>query len=195
MNIAFFDFDGTITFSDTFASFVDYSSSRRRVLCGTLLLSPLILGYRLRVLGAARLRQSVVRFGFRGRSESELRSLGARYGREVLPTLVRPNARARIEWHKQRGDVVVVVSASLDVYLEAWCEAMGLALLANQPKREPAGSPGVMSGRSARERARWPESSSATTSPRIRPSTPTAIRRTTALCCASPASHTFVGKS
>ena len=48
------------------------------------------------------------------------------YAAGVLPGRVRPAALERIEWHRSRGDDVVVVSGSLDVYLKPWCAALGL---------------------------------------------------------------------
>lgn len=43
-----------------------------------------------------------------------------------MPPLVRRGALDRIEWHKKRGDKVVVVSAALDAYIQPWCEAVGV---------------------------------------------------------------------
>ena len=42
---------------------------------------------------------------------------------------MRPRAKEQIEWHRSRGDRVVVVSASLDVYLGAWCRDNGLEVI------------------------------------------------------------------
>lgn len=38
----------------------------------------------------------------------------------------------KISWHKSQGDTVVVVSASLDLYLKPWCEQNGLELLCSE---------------------------------------------------------------
>lgn len=38
----------------------------------------------------------------------------------------------RIGWHQARGDTVVIVSGSLDAYLQPWCEAHGLELICNR---------------------------------------------------------------
>ena len=38
----------------------------------------------------------------------------------------------RIAWHRAQGDVVVVVSGALDVYLRHWCELHGLALICSE---------------------------------------------------------------
>lgn len=45
---------------------------------------------------------------------------------------MRENALERILWHKQQGDQIVVVSASLGVYLESWCQSLGLDVICNQ---------------------------------------------------------------
>jgi HAD superfamily phosphoserine phosphatase-like hydrolase len=49
----------------------------------------------------------------------------------------------RLEWHKARGDEVVVVSASLDVYLEPWCDAQGIHCVCTRLEERD----GVLTGR------------------------------------------------
>jgi hypothetical protein len=97
MDLALFDFDGTITFSDTFTPFVRGAVGRLRRLAGLVVLSPAIVGYKLQLLSATRVRQSVVRVAFGGMNERELTERGEQYAREVLPTVVRPDVLERIE--------------------------------------------------------------------------------------------------
>ena len=132
MNIAFFDFDGTITTRDSFLPFIHLATKRARVVSGTLCLSPLIAGYRLGWVPAPRLRASIAWFAFRGRELSELSALGERYATQVLPERLRAVASERIAWHQAQGDAVVVVSASLDCYLGPWCRARGLELICTE---------------------------------------------------------------
>ena len=61
-----------------------------------------------------------------------IQALGRRYARERLPRVLRPEAMARIAWHRSRGDRIVVVSASLDAYLVPWCRAQGLELICSE---------------------------------------------------------------
>lgn len=96
------------------------------------MLSPLVLGYKLGCISAHTARPVVARFAFRGEPASPVRELGVKYANEALPGLVRQQALDRIEWHKHRGDVVVVVSASLDVYLSHWCQSMGVEVICTQ---------------------------------------------------------------
>jgi HAD superfamily phosphoserine phosphatase-like hydrolase len=55
-----------------------------------------------------------------------------RYSREELPKIIREVALEQIEWHKQRGDTIVVVSASIDSWLKGWCEAQHIDLIATK---------------------------------------------------------------
>ena len=57
---------------------------------------------------------------------------GRRYAAEVIPGVIRRRAVDRIEWHQRQGDLVVVVSASLDAYLRPWCEAAGVELICTE---------------------------------------------------------------
>ncbi len=94
MNLALFDFDGTITYEDSFSNFVKRSVPKSRLTRGYLFLAPWIAGYRM---------------GF-----------------------VREEALERIRWHKNQGDKIVVVSASLDLYLKPWCETYDLDLICSK---------------------------------------------------------------
>jgi phosphatidylglycerophosphatase C len=98
MNLALFDFDGTVTSSDTWTPFMRFAVRPARLLAGQVLLTPVVVGYR----------------------------LGVEYATTVVPGTLRPSALERIEWHKSRGDDVVIVSASLDVYLGPWCAGRGM---------------------------------------------------------------------
>ena len=131
MDLALFDFDGTITDGDGFLPFVHRAVSRPRVLAGTLWLSPLIAGYRAGWVSASRMRQSIAWVAFRGRPQAEVAALGEQYV-QALEQRVRPEANERIGWHQARGDRVVVVSASLDCYLVPWCRARGLELICSE---------------------------------------------------------------
>jgi HAD superfamily hydrolase (TIGR01490 family) len=126
MNLALFDFDGTITSNNTWTPFLHFAVRPSRLVVGRLLLLPVIIGHRIGVLPAGRARQFANWVAFRGERTSVLQQRGSEYAREVLPGTARQWALDRIDWHKAQGDDVVVVSASLNVYLRPWCEARNL---------------------------------------------------------------------
>lgn len=131
-NLALFDFDGTITVADTFTPFIHYAVSPRRMLFGKVILAPFIAAYKTGFLHASVIRASVVRVGFAGTPADDIRHLGSCYAKEAIPKVIRQHALERIKWHKRRGDTVVIVSASLDVYLRDWCKAHDLDLICTE---------------------------------------------------------------
>lgn len=143
MNLALFDFDGTITTRETFPDFMRHAVAPRRLALGTLLLAPLIAGHRLGAVSGVRVRASIIEFGLRGVAEAAVAQAGEAFARDVLPPLLRPGAMQRIDWHQARGDTVVVVSGGLDVYLSHWCRQQGLALICSTLES----AAGVLTGR------------------------------------------------
>ena len=125
-DLALFDFDGTITWSDTWTPFMRLATRPSRMAAGRVLLAPVVVGYRLGAVSASRGRRLAARVAYTGENAAAIRRIGNDYATRVLPGTLRPEALARIEWHRSRGDYVVVVSGSLDVYLQPWCAARGL---------------------------------------------------------------------
>jgi len=129
MDLALFDFDGTITYRETMPHFMRIAVRTHRKWLGSMLLAPFILGYKARIVSGTRVRALICRVGFWNIPTHELEAHGQHFAREVLPATLRPEAMARIAWHKRRGDTVVVVSGGLDLYLRHWCEAHDIELL------------------------------------------------------------------
>jgi HAD superfamily hydrolase (TIGR01490 family) len=132
MNLALFDFDGTITHKEMFADFMRFAVSRRRRMLGAPVFAPMLVGYKLGVISGNAIRARVVSFGLRGTRVDHVREMGRRFSDEVLPTVLRPLALERIQWHRSQGDRVMVVSGALDIYLEHWCRTHGLDLICSR---------------------------------------------------------------
>lgn len=128
-DLALFDFDGTITTRETFPDFIRLAIPRRRRRLGVLLFAPLVAGYRMGLVPVHTLRAALVRYAFSGVASEAIHRAGLRFAADALPPLVRPRMRERIDWHRARGDTVVVVSGGFDVYLAPWCEAHGIEWL------------------------------------------------------------------
>jgi len=132
VNIAFFDFDGTITNEDCFTQFIFYATPRTRLIIGMILLSPVILLHKLGLFPAAKIRPILAKFAFCNRSEKHIFNVAETFAAEYLPSVTRENAMQRIDWHKARGDKVVVVSASLNPYLSYWCKIHNVDLICSE---------------------------------------------------------------
>lgn len=125
--VAFFDFDGTLTNGDTLMPFLKYVVGKPTYYAKLALLSPVLAVYFARLLRNDTAKAIVLKHYFRGYSLDELRAMGERFSKEVMPTMLRPEGMERLEWHKSQGHICVLVSASLDVYLHCWAYQNGFS--------------------------------------------------------------------
>jgi len=75
MDLALFDFDGTITRTDTWTPFMQLAVRPARIVAGRVLLSPVVVGYKLGMISASRGRQVAARVGFRGEDAARMQKL------------------------------------------------------------------------------------------------------------------------
>lgn len=132
MDLALVDFDHTVTTCDTYARFLRSLATPRQLAASKWSIGPWLAGYRLGLVSAAALRTRVTGVVFSGGDPRQVAEAGERYAAEQLPALLRPEMMQRIHWHRARGDTVVLVSGSLDAYLQPWCDRHGLELLCNR---------------------------------------------------------------
>lgn len=132
MDLALFDFDGTITHQDTFTPFIFYAASKNRVRLGKLVLLPLLIKYKLGWSLGGDIRERVFRFALKGVSTEATQAKAIKFAADIIPNYIRSEALARINWHQQRGDKVVIVSASLSLYLQPWCQKLGVELICTE---------------------------------------------------------------
>jgi phosphatidylglycerophosphatase C len=115
--VAAFDFDGTLTRRDTLLPFlVDVAGASR--VGWALARDALRLG-RMAAGGGDRDAAKAVLIArvLSGLSYVDVESRAREYARRVVDHRLRPAAVARLRWHQEMGHEVVIVSASLDVYL------------------------------------------------------------------------------
>ncbi len=132
VNLALFDFDGTITTGDTFTKFVVSCTSRRRLLLGGILILPAFILYKIGWLSAPRMRPLVSAVAFAGMKEKRVTDYAKEYVNECLPSMIRSEILAKIIEHKKHGDRVIVVSASLSPYLNIWCQNLGIEVICSE---------------------------------------------------------------
>jgi HAD superfamily hydrolase (TIGR01490 family) len=154
--LAVFDFDGTLTTRDTSLPFLAFAAGRARLTAAMMLRGPVFLagltlararagapapGWpALRDRWELSVHDRLLRALFHGRSAAELDELGRRFADEALDAMVAPEALAQVAWHRARLHRCVLVTGSLETYMEPW----GLR----------AGFERVLASRLARDRAR-----------------------------------------
>jgi HAD superfamily hydrolase (TIGR01490 family) len=132
MSIAFFDFDGTITRRDTLFEIIRFQKGTAAMYAGMLLLSPVLVLFRLKLLSSHTTKQTVLRWFFRGTPVARFREGCDAFCRQRLPALLRPQAIAAIREHLAKGHQVAVVTASAQDWVAPWCASMGITCIATQ---------------------------------------------------------------
>ncbi|WP_257388171.1 HAD-IB family phosphatase [Tahibacter caeni] len=145
-DLALFDFDGTLTERETFPLFVRAVTPRLRATACSFALLPLIAGCRLGWIGGTVTRAGIVRVALRGLPAEAVAAAGERFAEAVEPTLLRPQAWARLQRHRDRGDAVAIVPGALDAYLAPWCRAQGLTLFCSSLEQRDGRSTGRYRG-------------------------------------------------
>ncbi|WP_325894787.1 HAD-IB family hydrolase [Grimontia sp. NTOU-MAR1] len=129
MNLALFDFYGTLTKEDTSTAFLFYATSKPRLAIGFALVWPVILLYKLGLLPARKTRPVLACIAFWYRCEEDVDVIAKRFAAEYLPTELRPDAMEMLAKHKANGDDVYLVSATLNIYLRHLCKRHDMKLL------------------------------------------------------------------
>jgi len=131
-SLALFDFDGTITSRDTLLEFIIYSKGWVKFLFGMLVLSPVLISFLLRLIPNWRAKELLLIHFFEGESLDEFQSTCDLFSVDIIPRILRPAALKKITEHIQRGDRIVVVSASPENWVGRWAEAHALEWIATR---------------------------------------------------------------
>jgi len=120
--IAAFDFDGTLTNRDSLIPFLHWLFGRAATFHLSLEL-PALLACRL--FSRTKAKERIFSRFFRGIPLEDLKRKGEMFAREKIPSLLSPEGREAIAWHQTRGHRCILISASLDVYLQPWAALQG----------------------------------------------------------------------
>lgn len=127
--IAAFDFDGTLTRSDTLLPFLGWSCGRAALARALVQAAPTAARARTgRLTESTHPRDAskavLLDRLFAGRSQDWFGDRGQHYA-TMLGRRLRPDVLARVEWHRGQGHELLIVSASLHTYLDHFAAEHG----------------------------------------------------------------------
>ncbi len=128
--LSLFDLDGTITNRDTLWEIIRFQKGNRVFIPGLILLSPVLAAYKLGLISNTAAKQSVLRLFFAGIPEPDFQAGCDAFQAERLPSLIRGEASRAIREALDRGDRVIVVSASAGNWVSGWCRQTGVECIA-----------------------------------------------------------------
>lgn len=150
--LAAFDFDGTLRRGDSLLPFLSTIAGRRQSLAAVAT-SVARLAFSRRVAGRDGIKDLTFVRLLSGREAKNLAEVATKFGEALIDEL-RPDVVARLRSHQSAGHEVVVVSASLAVYLDPVADYLGCDLIATELA---AGADGLVDGRIDGRNCRGPE--------------------------------------
>jgi len=126
-NIAFFDFDGTITKKDSLIDFLKYYHGNFYFFVGLFILSPILILYKMKLLKNDIAKELMLSYFFKNIYIDIFKKKAYNYSINNINKIIRDEAIQKIKWHKKRNDTIVVVSASIECWIKPWCEINGIS--------------------------------------------------------------------
>jgi phosphatidylglycerophosphatase C len=145
-SIAFFDFDGTITTRETLPEVLKFIKGNIPYYIGMILLSPVMLAYKLHFISPHTAKERLLRYFLRGIPVDEFNVLCKEFVETRLPRLFRKSALAEIRKHLQSDTRVVVVTASPENWVRPWCQQFNIECIATKLKASGDKLTGTISG-------------------------------------------------
>ena len=140
--IVAFDFDGTLTTSDTLIELIRYAHGTWALLFGLLCFAPLLVMMKLRLYPNYKVKQKVFARFFGGMSLKDFDTLCRRFA-ETHRHLLRPSMLETLRQSQADGAEVVVISASMDNWVNPFLD--GVKVIGTQPEVDN----GILTGRFA----------------------------------------------
>jgi phosphatidylglycerophosphatase C len=139
--VAAFDFDGTLTRRDTLVPFLARVAGWPRVAAAGAAVVPSFVFARDERGDRDAAKARVLARLLTGRPHAAVRRAGDEYGAYLARRKIRDDTRERLEWHRARQHEIVIVSASLAVYLATVGRFLGVdAVLSTELEVDAAGA-------------------------------------------------------
>lgn len=132
MELAIFDFDGTITTKDTFIQFIKYAVGSKKFAKGIIALRFYLLLYYMKIIPEGRIKELMITYFFKDWPEEKFKNMAEDFAKQRIPDLLRKSAVDRIQWHQKNLHQVFVVSASIDYWIQPWCDLHDIGLIATR---------------------------------------------------------------
>jgi phosphatidylglycerophosphatase C len=121
-----FDLDGTLTRHDTLVPYVlGFLRSHPQRLLALLGAVPALLAFALGLSDRGRLKSAFIRAALHGCTRAEIETHTQRFVEQLLARGMRAQALEALEQHRRLGDVLVLLSASPDLYVPALGARLG----------------------------------------------------------------------
>jgi phosphatidylglycerophosphatase C len=148
--IAFFDFDGTITTKDSFLEFIKFCKGTKSFYWGFLLHLHWLVAFKVKLVPNQVAKEKVLKHFFGGTSADEFDRLCQEFTDRAVPKLIRPKALEEIKNFQEAGTPVVIVSASPENWIRKWADLLRVELIASRLEVKDGKITGKIIGKNCR---------------------------------------------
>jgi HAD superfamily hydrolase (TIGR01490 family) len=127
-NLALFDFDGTLCTKDSFTGFIFYALKKRHIVKQGIKILPWIQAYYLNIYPADSMRIKLFKTMFSDLPAHEIQQFALEYSKVLIEHL-NPELHQQLLRHQKNKDHIVIVSASIDLYLKEIAEHLNVDLI------------------------------------------------------------------
>jgi len=133
--IAAFDFDGTITREDSFLAFLRFVGGSARLYAVLCYYAPLLILMRLHLYSNHKAKEKVFARYFKHMALADFDNLCQSFYEQRGTHLIRPQILQVIQHHRQKGDKIIIITASLENWVQHFADHIGAdVLIATQPE-------------------------------------------------------------
>jgi len=123
--VIIFDFDGTITYHDTFISFISFAKGYFHCYLGFLICSPIIFLWKIGLIKNWQAKQFIFSYFFKGMNLDEFNELGKDFS-ESISKDSRPKAIEEIKKNISQKNEIIIISASIENWITPWASSVGI---------------------------------------------------------------------
>jgi len=131
-SLALFDFDGTISNKDSFVAFMKFTHGTPVFVIRMAMGFLTFFGWKIGLVKSHYTKVKALRSFYKGWTKERMSDARKQFTSEIIPTILFPKAIDKIDWHKEQGHRIIVVTASCDAWLGDWVKQMGLEVLCTE---------------------------------------------------------------
>lgn len=123
--VAAFDFDGTLTYSDTLIPFLRFAFGTKKTFFKLLKILPRLSLFLFGALTRQEAKELIMTSFLKDYPLDRIEELGEKFAKGPMLLHLKKEAVDRFYWHKNQGHTCVLISANLSFFIYPWAEQMG----------------------------------------------------------------------
>ncbi|MCE5316367.1 MAG: HAD-IB family hydrolase [Parachlamydia sp.] len=123
--VAAFDFDGTLTRCDSLVPFLFFTFGPLKTIPGLIAELPSMIAFLLNLRSRQATKEKILTRFLKGIPGDILRRMGREYAEKGLHKILKSDSMQKLRWHQVQGHRCILISASIDLYLQPWADTMG----------------------------------------------------------------------